>query len=163
MKKTLVLAFFSFHILSLGIGAIPSEAADPLSRGFRMLFEPITGFYLNATGQWQKWNLFAPDPPRMHSSYVVHVLSPSRAEELRLITQESISWYQRTSSFKILRTIFRDEDRYADLRASLLRSLCTKWNLPAESTVRLHVRMIDVLDSAQEHTEELGPISCTAS
>src|SRR3990167_9356753 len=126
MKRALVIAFFSLHTLSLGIGSVPSEAADPLSRGFRMLFEPVTGLYLNATGQWQKWNLFAPDPSRRSLTYDIDFFQGEKRIASVPLAPKSIPWMRRTNLLKIMRNLWNDGEMYTALRREFLRSLCTR-------------------------------------
>ena len=149
MKKVIVIAFFALHALSLGIGSIPSGAKDPLSQGFRMLFEPVTNLYLNATGQWQNWNLFAPDPARNDLSYMIDLAEGGVSKGTVAMTSESLPWIRRTALLKIMRQLWNDGDSYTIVRTAFLHSLCKRWGLSETTTLHLRVKLVDVIDPAK--------------
>ncbi|HLC75552.1 MAG TPA: hypothetical protein VJB82_00310 [Candidatus Peribacterales bacterium] len=140
MKRACITVFFCIHAVAIGIGSIPSEG-EVLAG-----FGPIAHMYLNATGQWQKWNLFAPDPLRTFSSYSVEIVSPSQQKRSIPITAESLPWYERTNILKIMRQVSNTNEEQMYLRAALLHSLCRRFKLPSGSTLTLVTTIVDVLD-----------------
>lgn len=146
MKKTIVIAFFFLHALSLGIGSIPSGAKDPLSEGIRMFFSPVTNLYLNATGQWQNWNLFAPDPARNTLTFEIDLTEGGMRKGTVALTPQGIPWMRRTALLKIMRQLWNDGDSYTAIRITFLQSLCKRWELPENTTLRLRVKLADIID-----------------
>lgn len=146
MKKAIVITFISLHALAIGIGSIPSGAKDPLSRGVRMFFEPVTNLYLNATGQWQNWNLFAPDPARNNLTFEIDLTEGGIKKGTVALTPQGIPWIRRTALLKIMRQIWNEGEAYTTVRTTFLHSLCKRWELSETTTLHLGVKLIDVID-----------------
>ncbi len=146
MKKLVILIFFSLQALSIGIGSIPGGAKDPLSAALKLSFEPLTRPYLLFTGQWQNWNLFAPDPLRESLTFDIDFLQDEKKMASVPLAPESIPWMQRTYLLKIMRHLWNDGEMYPALRKEFLRSLCERWDLAEDMSLHLRVKFVDVID-----------------
>ncbi len=158
----IVIAFFSLHALSVGIGSIPSGAKDPLSQGLRIFFGPAVNLYLNVTGQWQNWNLFAPDPSRSNLTFEIDLTEGGVEKGTVALTPDGIPWMRRTALLKIMRHLWNDGDSYTVVRKTFLHSLCKRWDLPESTTLSLRVKLIDIIDPVKLNEEwDDVTVSCT--
>ncbi|HLD07876.1 MAG TPA: hypothetical protein VJB60_02310 [Candidatus Peribacterales bacterium] len=160
LKHWIVLLFFALHAFSIGVESIPSDVENPLTRGVRFFFQPMTNMYINATAQWQNWNLFAPDPFKESILFTVESLTPSGTLESRAITPHSIPWYSRTNTFKFFRFLSRDGEKYVEARRAFLHSLCTRWDFPPGTLLHLQKRVTQVLDPMESREFADVSVSC---
>jgi hypothetical protein len=152
---------FFFHALSVFVTAIPARAADPFSTTLRSVWQPITGPYVDATGQWQNWNLFSPDPSTKSVEYYIDLFEDGKRIETRVLSPESIPWSGRTNVLKILRNLSKKEEDFSLLRTEFLRSYCRRWRLLEAHELRLRVRIVDIFNDAETRESKDVSVRCT--
>ena len=153
--------FLCFHSLAIGIEAIPPEAQDSTSRLLRSAWQPITRPYISLTWQWQRWNLFAPDPLAETSDYTLDVLRDDEWQEVIHFTPETMPWWRKATLLKVLRTVTQD-GRFQQSRVAFLRRFCEQQNFSAGERVRLRVRTVGVTNITLPRETTFGYV-CSSS
>src|SRR5690606_33758833 len=87
---------------------------------------------------WQLWNLFAPDPPRLVTSYRADVMAEGAWRELTTIQPGSFSVWRHTPRFQLMRNLLRDGAPSSEPVAErLLHLLCEERALEPGTRIRL--------------------------
>jgi hypothetical protein len=60
------------------------------------------------TSQWQLWNLFAPDPPRLVTTYRVEAAEGVGWRELATVEPGTFPLWRRSTRFQLMRSLLRD-------------------------------------------------------
>ncbi|HRH94073.1 MAG TPA: hypothetical protein PKV72_06110 [Candidatus Peribacteria bacterium] len=77
--------------------------------------------YVLSLSQWQKWDIFSPDPLRRVSEYSVDVNEAGGWRTLKTLSFQTIPAYERAKELKILSRL---EDNWQDMSATFLRGEC---------------------------------------
>jgi len=139
MKRTLIAAFCIFHMVAVGVYALPDSASKkPGIQKISQMVRPITRPYMLATSQWQKWPLFAPDPLRRVVEFRIQALENGQWETVERVAGDTIAWWRRGPELKIVRRLEK-EDRKEPIRKQYTRLACAKHNLSPGTRLRLLV------------------------
>ncbi len=103
-------------------GILPNEAHE------------LTRPYILWTSQWQKWDIFSPDPLRRVSSYAIEVRQGERWVAIRNIDTNSLPWYAHAKELKLLGRL---EENWNKLTSGYLRYECASLPGLAGATLRL--------------------------
>ncbi len=137
LTRTGIVLFCLWHMTAVAAYVIPDEAKDPVSDFTRTRITPLIRPYMLATSQWQKWNIFSPDPLRRVSSYDLDVRDDDgRWRTVRRIEFGLLPWHKRAKELKILR---RTEDAGERGGAMYLAAVCRELRLPAGTLLRLRL------------------------
>ncbi len=93
--------------------------------------------YVLLLSQWQKWDIFSPDPLRRVSSYVVERNAGDRKVLAAEINFDSLPWWRRAKELKVLGRIEGDWNMLGD---TYLLSLCDDIPFAPGSSLRLIAR-----------------------
>ncbi|MSR35828.1 MAG: hypothetical protein EXR95_04165 [Gemmatimonadetes bacterium] len=132
------MAFVLWHAFAVLVYSVPRPATDPLSGWVRRHLLPVVAPYMFVTSQWQLWNLFAPDPPRLVTTYRTDVQSDGGWRELETVGPGTFSIWRHTARFQLMRNLLKDgaptfepaEERYLEL-------VCAEHGLEAGTPIRL--------------------------
>lgn len=101
--------------------------------------------YLLVTGQWQRWNLFSPDPLRRNSTYLMDVQNDDKTwRTFKVISPENVEWWRRAFSLKTMRRL-EQEDKHGPIRDRFLKLHCILEGIRPGRTVRMRKKYF-VLD-----------------
>ncbi len=124
--------------------------------------------YVLSFSQWQKWDIFSPDPLRRSSLYSVDMLKDEGWQPLRTIDFNAVPWYDRAKELKILGRL---EEDWKDMAIPFLGNECERFPEAAGHSLRLqaytHVVPKDLdslkrLSTTKLRTTEktLGTVDC---
>ena len=77
--------------------------------------------YIQSLSQWQRWDIFAPDPLRRESAYRLEKRVRGKWVVAAVLDRASLPWYERA---KQLKTLTRLEDDWRVLVPSYLKAQC---------------------------------------
>jgi len=91
--------------------------------------------YVLQLSQWQKWDIFSPNPLRRVSDYAIERDAGDRWETEKVLTFDSLPWWKRAKELKVLGRL--EEDRWLPLTEPFLRTYCKE--LPKASGKRIRL------------------------
>lgn len=126
------------HMAAVLLIAIPSQAHDPLSTTLKERVLPIVAPYLALTMQWQRWDLFAPDPSTVHTTYDVSMKRDGEERWTPIITIDERTYpgphHARMS--KMLGQTW-NEDQDSAVSQALIDRLCGEYGWSSDVRVRI--------------------------
>lgn len=105
LGKILFVLFLGWHMFAVAVYSIPREAKDAFAVWTRIDILPIITPYMFATSQWQLWNIFAPDPLRRVTSYLVFAETGDNGQDwnqIDEITPHSFSIFRHSTQMKLM-------------------------------------------------------------
>jgi hypothetical protein len=167
LVRMLLSVFILFHAFAVLIGSVPRTASDPLSQALRGGFLSLVEPYLFVTAQWQRWELFGPDPVGGVIEGVIEVEEPSASGEgdwhvLLVLSPETLWGMQETIVLKILRMLSEDRPGASELRGGFLHSFCQRLSVPPGVTLRLRLRSWSVENPGSHHESLAAMVRCEA-
>ena len=108
---------------------IPTDHFPSLSRA-RTWSEP----YIFATSQWQKWDIFSPEPSRRGPSYRLELVEGSGATVLKYIDFWHLDWRERAKEIKIVQRL---EYGFEGYKETYMRAWCDRYSLQPDADIRL--------------------------
>ena len=88
--------------------------------------------------QWQRWNLFAPDPLRRVIEMEFDQKIDGNWTHIFTLNSDTVSWLQRAPELKIMRRM--DEDRMEPLQERYVHDFCRIHGIPSGTDMRLRRR-----------------------
>ena len=130
--------FVLWHAFAVLTFSIPRVASDPISVWTRAHLLPLVAPYMFVTSQWQLWDLFAPDPPRLVTAYRVEVGSGEEWRELTTVRPGTYPVWRHNARFQLMRNLLRDgAPTSPPAEARWLHLHCGEHDLPPGTPVRL--------------------------
>lgn len=115
-------------------------------KGILRVPRTLTKPYVLLLSQWQKWDIFSPDPLRRVSTYVLERDAGDRKVLAATIDYDSLPWWHRAKELKVLSRL---EGQWSMLGSYYIRSLCEDIPFGPGSALRLIARSSTLpLDSA---------------
>jgi len=133
----LIMVFVLWHILAVGVYAIPGDAKDKFSNWTRKTFGNTVRPYILITSQWQQWNLFSPDPLRRVTKYIIEIEEEGRVHVLTTLEPGSIPWWRHATYFKFLGSLLEWHENKEQLIVRFLHAQCAKFDVDAGTSIRL--------------------------
>lgn len=126
----LIIIFCLWHMFAVAGYLLPTKdtSFDPL----RQIAVP----YVLSLSQWQKWDIFSPNPLRRNSVYIIERNAGDRFEKAMIMDFVHLSWRERAKELKILGRL---QDSWKTLLPSYLLSLCRRTADARGTDVRLLV------------------------
>jgi hypothetical protein len=149
--RWVIILFCVFHMAAVAIYCIPDESKDHVSRFIAQHGTPLVRPYLLITSQWQKWNIFSPDPIRRVSVYRIEMDRNGVWIPALRIDPFSIPWWKHAKTLKLLNNIQDNPDSGGEV---LLSFLCRTNIVPGGALVRFTAD-ISVIPSPAE-LKEMG-------
>ncbi len=94
--------------------------------------------YLLVTSQWQRWNLFSPDPLRRVIEMDIDIELNGEWKTMHTVNHHTVSWWQRAAELKIIRRL--EEDGLQELQARYVHDYCRTRKLAPGTHMRLRKR-----------------------
>ena len=100
----------------------------------RDFFKP----YVLSTSQWQRWNLFSPDPLRRVVEMDIEQNINGRWVTVHTINEKNLGWWQKAPELKIMRRM--EDDDKLPLRRQYVQDYCRTHALETGTHMRLRKR-----------------------
>ena len=97
-----IIAFCLWHLTAVTLYVLPKNFGPVWLQTSIGSLSNITSPYVQMTSQWQKWDIFSPNPMRNVHTFIVEVQEKTRWRHYRSITPFSLSWSERGRELKIL-------------------------------------------------------------
>lgn len=94
--------------------------------------------YVLITSQWQRWNLFSPDPLRRVIELDIEILRNENWQKVRTINEHTVSWWQRAPELKTIRRM--EDDNMKPLQVQYLKDFCRTSGLKEGTEIRIKKR-----------------------
>lgn len=102
------------------------------------------------TSQWQRWNLFSPDPLRRVVEMDIEQNINGRWIIVHTINEHHVSWWQRAPELKIMRRM--EDDDKLPLREQYVQNYCHTHRLVPGTHMRMIKRWFVIPKDAQWST-----------
>jgi len=113
---------------------------DPVSPFLYKNVRPYIRPYILVISQWQRWNLFSPNPLRRVKNFAVDMQKEDEMwEELITISPDTVEWWRRSPELKIMRRLSQKSE-FVPIQEQYLLAFCTSLHLPPETILRLRER-----------------------
>lgn len=127
----LTICFCLWHMFAVAVYLLPADSLEPM-KTMRGLSVP----YVLALSQWQKWDIFSPNPLRRNSVYIVERDAGDRFETAMIMDFQHLAWYERAKELKVLGRL---QDSWKKLASQYLLSLCPRIPDSSGTQIRLLV------------------------
>ena len=134
MKRTAIVAFCLWHMFAVGAYLLPRD------NGLYGKLVKISSPYILLLSQWQKWDIFSPDPLRRVSEYRIERNAGDRWELAKRFDFESLSILHRAKELKVLGRL---EGDWGKLTPAYILSLCP--SIPQSEGTELRLIVDSVL------------------
>lgn len=131
-RHILIPIFCLWHMAAIAVYLLP--VPDGRFEHTVLLARNTTSPYVLLFSQWQKWDIFSPDPQRRASLYRVERNAGDRWETAMRIDYEHLPWWRRAKELKVAGRL---EDDWKTLVPHYLLSLCDDIEDGAGSELRL--------------------------
>ena len=91
--------------------------------------------YILATSQWQRWNLFSPDPLRSVIEVDIERNVQGKWVRIHTINEHNIGWWQRAPELKTMRRM--EDDDKLPLRERYMLDFCRTQQIPDGTELRM--------------------------
>ncbi len=134
--KVAIVLFCIWHMTVIAAYAAP----DYIPASLKIVREKIvyvSSPYILLTSQWQKWNLFSPDPLRRVVTFHIDKETKDGWEEIAVIGHETVAWWHKATELKTVRRTEESEggDNLQPLRERYILEYCS--TLSAGTKLRL--------------------------
>ena len=94
--------------------------------------------YMLATSQWQRWNLFSPDPLRRVIEVDIEQKVSGKWVRVHTINEHHTGWWQRAPELKTMRRM--EDDNKLPLRKRYVQDFCRTHQIPDGTLMRMNKR-----------------------
>lgn len=130
--------FFVMHCIAVATYSIPTDASDTPSRWVVTHVVSRVRPYILVTGQWQQWNLFAPNPLRR---IIFYRLEQENADgswaAIATIDDSTYSFWRHSVRFKLYGSAIPERGEKPELAERAAQVLCREYDLEPGAHVRL--------------------------
>jgi hypothetical protein len=130
--RRLIPLFCVIHMAAVACYLIPKGISMPVDT-----IKYWTFGYVRTLSQWQKWDIFSPNPLRRVSEYRIERDAGDRWETAMLLTFDSLPAWKRAKDLKVLGRL--EEDHWLVLAEPYLRWHCKNTVLRSSARIRLVV------------------------
>ena len=137
LVKVLIGAFVLWHSTAILSYSVYDVDRIPPLRWItekRDFFRP----YVLATSQWQRWNLFSPDPLRRVIEMDIDQYINNMWVQVYTLNEHNVGWWQRAPELKIMRRM--EADNKLPLRKRYIEDYCRINNIPEGTRMRVRKR-----------------------
>ena len=135
--KTAVAAFCIWHMVAVGIYSLYTVDGYPLLEWLDSKRKHVRPYVL-ATSQWQRWNLFSPDPLRSVIEMDFEMQVNGKWHLAYTLNQHTVSWWQRAPELKTMRRM--ENVNLDELREVYIQDLCKRRGIPPGTPMRVAKR-----------------------
>ena len=124
-----IIAFCVWHMVAVFVYLLPPNG---VMKNVRYFSAP----YVLALSQWQKWDIFSPNPTRRQHMYRIERNAGDRYETEIFMDFHHLAWYERAKELKVLARL---QEGWSKLFPNYLLSLCPRIPGSAGREIRLIV------------------------
>lgn len=132
--KVCIALFVVWHVTAVGIYSLYHVDDQPVLHWLdskRTYFRP----YILATSQWQRWNLFSPDPLRRVIEMTIKQWNGHDWETIGVLNQHTVSFWQRAPELKIMRRM--EEENMQKLQERYVQDFCIRKGITPNTPLQL--------------------------
>lgn len=137
--RLLIVAFCVLHMAAIAAYLLPRNTPW---RTFNLLagdaFNLVRPYVLSVS-QWQKWDIFSPEPLRRVSHFTVDAYSNDAWHTLRTMAFDTLPWHERAKELKILSRL---EEDWGNMVPGYLAQECMRFPQAAGLPIRLQSHSI---------------------
>ena len=135
--KVAIALFVVFHISSTFMYSLYHVEGVPV---LEWLYNKRTHIrpYILATSQWQRWNLFSPDPLRRVIEMDFDQKIDGRWVSVFTLNQHNVTWWQRAPELKIMRRM--EDEKMLPLQERYMFDFCRRHRIPEGTQMRIRKR-----------------------
>ncbi|MEQ1849787.1 MAG: hypothetical protein ABL890_04315 [Candidatus Peribacteraceae bacterium] len=122
--------FCVIHMAAVGCYLLPKGISAPTD-----FVKHWTFGYVRTLSQWQKWDIFSPNPLRRVSEYRIERDAGDRWEPAMTLTFDTLPWWKRAKDLKVLGRL--EENQWIHLAEPYLRWHCRDQKLSQSPRIRL--------------------------
>ena len=104
---------------------------------------PLIRPYVLATSQWQRWNLFSPDPLRRVIEFEFDQKIDGSWVNVYTLNEKNVTWFQRAPELKIMRRM--EDEKMRPLQKRYVEDFCRRNRIPEGAEMRLRRRWFVIL------------------
>lgn len=148
LLKTLIAAFVVWQCTALFLYSLISVEGHPILEklyNYRKYVRP----YILITSQWQRWNLFSPDPLRRVIAMNIDANMNEEWRRVETVGPDDVSFLRRANELKIIRRM--EDEKEEPLRQAYIDDVCRRHNIPTGTQMRM-TRRWHVIPK-NEHTQ----------
>lgn len=137
LLKVIIALFVVFHISATFMYSLYHVEGVPV---LEWLFEKRSYIrpYVLATSQWQRWNLFSPDPLRRVIEMEFDQKIDGNWVNVFTLNEHNVTWFQRAPELKIMRRM--EEENMRPLQEQYMFDFCRRHRIPGGTEMRLRKR-----------------------
>jgi hypothetical protein len=132
--RLLVVGFCAWYVVSIGIYAIPEKTTFKPALWLRENVRPLISPSVLLTSQWQRWNLFSPDPLRRVTVQKIERQRDDEWQTIAMLEPDAFPWWRRANHFKLLSNAM--EGKNTQMAQRYVQSLCATFALPPDTPLR---------------------------
>lgn len=135
--------FCVWHMAAVAAYSLPNYAPAPVWKA-REAIVYVTRPYILLTSQWQKWNLFSPDPLRRVIAFHIERKNKDDTwEEIDVIGPDT-AWWHKATELKTIRRMEESEggSNLLALRERYLQSYCKDYSPGTDLRLRIKYYVI---------------------
>lgn len=149
--KTLIGAFCIWHIAAIFSYSIYHVESVPVLQWIsdqRHTFRP----YILTTSQWQRWNLFSPDPLRRVIEMDIDQYINEQWAKVHTVNEHNVGWWQRAPELKTMRRM--ESDNKLPLRKRYIEDYCRIHDIPEGTRMRMRKRWFVIPKHTKTQSKE---------
>lgn len=135
--KIVIAAFVVWHMTAIFLYSLYNVEEVPV---LEWLYSkrPTVRPYVLATSQWQRWNIFSPDPLRRVIEMHIDQKIDGSWSTVNILNEHSVSWWQRAPELKITRRM--EEEKMQPLQERYVHDFCRTQKIAEGTPMRLRKR-----------------------
>lgn len=149
--KTLIALFCVWHMTAIGIYSLYGVDEYPVLSWLHSKREYVRPYVL-ITSQWQRWNLFSPDPLRRVIEMDIDIIQNGEWRTVESIHGGTISFWRRATELKTVRRM--EDESMTEIQKRYLHVYCRDNNISPGTSMRLRKRWFVIPKHEQTYTEE---------
>ncbi|MAE68333.1 hypothetical protein CL635_00785 [bacterium] len=136
--KIIIALFVVWHIVAVFVYSLYHVEGTPILEWMNSKRNYVRPYIL-ITSQWQRWNLFSPDPlRRVIEMKFDRQVSDETWVNIYTLNEKTVGWWQRAPELKIMRRM--EDENNEPLQERYVHDLCRTRGIPAGTRMRLRKR-----------------------
>ena len=135
--KLAIALFCIWHIAAIGIYSLYSVEGYPILEWLDSKRTHVRPYVL-ATSQWQRWNLFSPDPLRRVIEMDFELYQDDEWQLFKILNHDHVSFWQRAPELKTMRRM--EEEKMNPLKERYVQDVCRTMKIPPGTRIKLSKR-----------------------
>ena len=143
LTRAFVITFCLWHMVAIVVYGWPGVGPEFMNQTANSI-KPHIRPYMLVTSQWQKWNLFAPDPLRRVTEYILEVQQGDYWTARSALRPGKVSWWRRAHELKLARRLEQADE---PMQERYVHLLCWEQGIEPGTNVRF-LRRYHVIPSS---------------